>query len=269
MPHRFITDGRHVPGVSAMASTAVSHVGPVPGPNGLHTDALVFGGALLAVSLWLLRPHVGRWRSAYAMWSRDPIRAAAVASAGAGSDVEIAGSVAVLEETLEAEYTGRECVAYTYTEQERRGSSGCDSRGGTEWNTVDSGGERVPFLVRDDSGAVAVDPSGASLTVETDHEAGGQGTKRRESRLDPGDRVHVYGQKHTAVERVAGLDTRRHYVGGGDETPTFRITEGGETRAETRGWLQVVLGAVILLALSVVGLDFVVFGLGFDPVVFG
>lgn len=73
---------------------------------------------------------------------------------------EIAGTVSNAKKYLQSPFTKQDCVYYDYRiEEERR------TKKSVHWVTVKSGTERVPFCVKDKTGEVLVDPSGASFFV--------------------------------------------------------------------------------------------------------
>lgn len=77
---------------------------------------------------------------------------------------------------------------------------------------ADMGTEGKPFLVRDETGTVAVDPSGANIYAEED-EWKTRERIHRERRVESGNQVHVYGHKQDIVEQREGLGTESTYVG--------------------------------------------------------
>jgi len=82
--------------------------------------------------------------------------------------VEIKGQV-IPEQTVETPFSATECVYYKYVIKEYRRHTSRDSKGRTKttyrWDTVSSGDRRLPFHVRDDTGQVWLDPSGADFKV--------------------------------------------------------------------------------------------------------
>lgn len=139
--------------------------------------------------------------------------------------VEVEGTAELLEETVESPYTNTDCLVCEY-EKER------DIDDDSGMTTVDSGCKSVPFLLTDGSGEVAVDPSGARFMLGTDDIEGGTRESKKENRIEPGDPIHIVGQKRAAAERREdGLDQQRCYVGDGDRLSQYRITDGSETWA--------------------------------------
>lgn len=235
----------------------------------LPADGTTIALVALGLLLCLVGVAVGlrEYRNAYAIWSNEPISTDEVGLVD--GVVEVEGTAAALDSTLRSPYTDTESLVYSY-ERERRETSHDDDGPQHTWRTVSSGQDTVPFLVRDDAGAVAVDPDGADLEMGTDHRARRGEIRETERRLEPGDDVHVYGQKHTVAERRDdALAGRRHYVGDGEAVPTFQLTEGGELTAVGRTALKATL---LTVASSVAGLyvfDLLLDLLGFGPVVFG
>jgi hypothetical protein len=176
------------------------------------------------------------------------------------------------------------------------------SIGGTDPNTKGSGTYRTPFVLEDDTGEVLVDPDGATLQMEQTTEIGVDPDESpptpiveflestrwlsedspvrrwyRESRLDPGDHVHVYGPLrdvgHTAdmpggVTAVVGLEnpqpdevdvTQLTLLGIKERTradfeQSFSITNGPEataTKQVRNGGLAITIIGGLLMMLPV------------------
>ncbi|WP_336036070.1 GIDE domain-containing protein [Halobacterium yunchengense] len=199
-------------------------------------------GELIAVALFGVGGVVATWwgvrtfTDGYEIWSHDPVDAAAVADAA--GVVEVTGTARPLDETVVAPYTNTECLAHEYRTQVEERDHG-DEDGGTEWRTVERGSDEVPFVVTDDSGSVAVDPSGAELSMDDEDLDDGPNRRRTERRLDVDETVHVYGHR-----RDDGLGDEPVYVGDGDAV-NFRIADTTAGRAVGR---LLAKGAVALVA---------------------
>jgi hypothetical protein len=160
--------------------------------------------------------------------------------------VELSGTVKNHETTSVSPFTATECVAQDWTAEEYRGG-GEDSN----WSTLDFGETRHPFRLDDGTGAVLVDPDGATLELtdeetvevgpdespppgvadylaETDGVDRAHSRKRRytERRLDVGEDIHVLGPVRRVghsfdmpggVDAVVGVeDSDRRFVVGED-----------------------------------------------------
>ncbi|MFP8956015.1 GIDE domain-containing protein [Natrialbaceae archaeon A-CW3] len=115
---------------------------------------LIAAIAFLVYGLWELR-------LAYRIYANDPDT---VLDATNGGSVELAGTVAIEEDVLESPFTHTDCVAFSYTIEERRSSSS-NKGSNTKWVDIDSGTYWVPFRLDDQSGSVLVDPSGARFRL--------------------------------------------------------------------------------------------------------
>ncbi|MFT4947718.1 MAG: hypothetical protein ACI8TL_001967, partial [Natronomonas sp.] len=181
----------------------------------------------------------------------------------ASGAVEIQGTVEQLEsELLTSKYTETPAVAYDYRLKVHEDSRPGDT--GPEWKTVDSGTVTQPFYVTDETGSVAVDPDGATVSLDAEKISGGSTVdigpvdastdKKFEGRLAPGDQVHVYGEKRAA--RGDGPGDEQFYVGGDEETDTFTVSDTTEFRTALRYlgngvlWLLFGLAALALSALT-------------------
>ncbi|AUX08561.1 hypothetical protein AArcSl_0923 [Halalkaliarchaeum desulfuricum] len=186
-------------------------------------------------------------RQTAAVWASDTIPIGEVPDTD--GTVEIEGTAQKLSDTVEAEYSGTECLAYRYEKHRREDED--DS-----WQRVDYGETAVPFLVADDSGEVVVDPGGASRSFEQKYRdtdlTGHRDERKTEDRLEAGDTVHVYGQKRTAT---SGNEYRKEgdvFVGDGDDV-RFQLREGSELGAVASGGLRTVLTFVMAgVALAIV-----------------
>ena len=146
----------------------------------------------------------GLFREAYKIKSRDATPANEVYLAD--GVVEVEGTAEVLDETVQSPYTNTDCLVYEYKKERDDGHTGDDTHD-SGMTTVDSGSEEVPFLIADGTGDVAVDPTGAEFTIGTDDVEGGTREKKHENRIEPGNPIHVTGQKREAAEqRDDGLD---------------------------------------------------------------
>jgi hypothetical protein len=80
--------------------------------------------------------------------------------------VEIFGQVLPIKERLlKSPFTDKECVYYQFTIEEYR-SSGKNS----QWVTIKKDEQRSRFYLKDDTGRVLVDPTGASIEARRDFE---------------------------------------------------------------------------------------------------
>lgn len=113
-----------------------------------------------------------------------------LAAAVLPGEVTLLGQTAVQARTLTAPDSDIQTLYYDYTlEREKR-----DSKGKTSWETIESRTEFVPFLLVDESGQVLIDPSDrVDFETSTRHERRDGALRYTERRLDPGERVFVFG----------------------------------------------------------------------------
>lgn len=78
---------------------------------------------------------------------------------------EVEGTPSALDDTLEAPFTGTECVAYEVEVERYRHDDD-----GSNWHSVEEGDESVPFEIRDGTGSVRVDASDATLSLEDSYQ---------------------------------------------------------------------------------------------------
>jgi hypothetical protein len=214
----------------------------VPGFENGELIAIALFGATGLVAVWWGVVNV---RDGFDIWSHDPVDAAAVRHES--GVVEVSGTATPLHDTVTAPYSNEDCLAYEYERKERRDDIHDDDDNTSEWRTVESGEESIPFLVEDDSGSVPVDPDGADVSMSDTDYSSSTRTKQIEGRLDPGETVHVFGHKHTDGD--GALSDEPVHVGDGNEV-NYRIadTSGGRAvlRLFAKGTGAVVFGAVFL-----------------------
>ena len=125
--------------------------------NGLIVGLFMFliGIALFAVGLYFYKK-----KQLIADTPTSKIRSIAMGL------VEIFGTVIPLKERLfRSPFTDKECVYYQFTIEEYR-SSGKNSH----WVTIKKGEQRGLFYLKDDTGRVLIDPTGAKIEARRDFE---------------------------------------------------------------------------------------------------
>jgi len=222
--------------------------------------------ALVAIGAYITYRGLENLQKGWTIWQSDPIGAGEVEYEDGA--VEVQGTVEQLEaELLTTKYTDTPAVAYDYRLEKHEENRSTES--GPEWQTVDSGTEAQPFYVTDETGSVAVDPDGGTVSLDTEKVSGGSEidvgpvdastSKRYEGRLAPDDQVHVFGQKRNAQRDGPGDE--RHYIGDGGETATFTISDTTEGRTVMRflgrGIGLVVFGLAAIAVGAILSLVFI------------
>lgn len=138
---------------------------------------------------------------------------------------EVEATPAAIDDTLEAPFTGTECLAYEIEVERYRHDDD-----GSNWHTVEESAESVPFEIRDGTGSVRVDPSGATLSLEDSYE---QVVGRDEH---PPDRIEEFLAYSDVEHETGSFDLGPIDVGTGDK---HRFTE----RRLEPGGTAYVLGA--------------------------
>ncbi|WP_114575440.1 E3 ubiquitin--protein ligase [Saliphagus sp. LR7] len=95
-----------------------------------------------------------------------------------GGPVELRGEARPVRGTVEAPFSGADCLACVYEVEEYRSSGKSSS-----WQTIDSGEEYVPFLVDDGSASVLVEPPGADFRLSRDGRVEVEGGTRPPERI--------------------------------------------------------------------------------------
>jgi len=159
---------------------------------------------VFVVQVPMLLYGLTRLHTAFRLRRSDPADIQTVRTAS-DSVVEFTGTAAELGGTVEGKYSGVECLAYGWERKE-------EQHDGT-YASADDGAEGEPFLVRDETGEVAVDPTGTLKYGDPETWQPEPDVKQVEERIEAGDQVHVYGHRQDVVERQEGLDTESVYIG--------------------------------------------------------
>lgn len=202
---------------------------------------VVMGSLMAFLGAYACYRGVGLLREGGGMAATDPVDAAAVAQER--GVVDVSGTARPLDGTVTAPYSGVESLSYAAARQKLDAGTGPEEP--NTWDTVDLQEDQVPFVVEDDTGMVAVDPAGATLSRDGDVIQSGNNRRKKEWRLDPGETVHVYGQRRDTadVDADSPLAGESAYVGDGSEV-TFRITDS-ERGSATRSVLIKGAGLVV------------------------
>jgi hypothetical protein len=167
---------------------------------------------VVVIVLPILLFGVTQLSRAFRLRQEDP---ADIQTVRVGNDglVELTGTAVELGGTVTAKYSKQECLAYEWEHEEKDAGSTGDDRD-SNYHMVDMGTEGEPFLLRDETGTMAVDPAGANIYTDEDEWTDPESNVRhRERRVEADDRLHVYGHKQDIVEQQEGLGTESTYVG--------------------------------------------------------
>lgn len=155
---------------------------------------------------------VGYLQTYYTVWQSDPADLRAVSDTDEA--VEIAGTVGRHEKTLNAPFTGTECVLYEIKlielgmsqakkrrRRERLRESDADARINTENvddRTLATDEESQPFVVATDTGEALIQPDGSQWQITTEHDINVQ------SGEEPPERITDWLDTQPHIDRVAG-----------------------------------------------------------------
>jgi len=172
--------------------------------------------------------------------------------------VEVEGTAEPMDAfgTVRSPYSDTECLGYRYEFEERRRSANEDD---SDWRVVDSGQHAVPFRVTDGSGAVVVDPEGATLTFDRDVVLNTGRRSRTEWRLEPGESVYVSGRKRDGASDAGAPGDASTYVGAGADGSAFTVSDASESRTILRFLTKGLVLSVFGLTFSGVGLALLYF----------
>lgn len=219
--------------------------------------ATLIGVGVVLGSIYLLYWGAKQFSNGWTIWRNDPVDVEEVHLEE--GIVEVQGVAEPIDgEVLSAQYTDRKSLAYEYERKEKRRRRDADGETEWEWETVESGERTRPFHVSDDTGTVAVDPEGATVSLDEERVGGGARTRKYEGRLEPGDHVHVFGQKRTATDGDPPGD-RQEFIGDGPETDEFTVSDATEFRTVLRylgkGTAAMLAAAVALAIVGWIGLE--------------
>ena len=188
---------------------------------------IVVLGAMIPVGPWVLRWSGRQFRTGYAMLANKAVGAEdAHEESGA---VEVKGTAIPLGETISGKYSDDPAIAQKWHKERVEEERDSDGNTTTSTRTVGRGSDAVPFLLEDETGAVAVDPSGASLSISETHiHRSPTDVEHYEGLIEPGDSVYVYGQLRKADDPADAPGEERTYIGTGDQVTEFVVSDSGQ-----------------------------------------
>lgn len=223
---------------------------PLEEPIGWLVIALF--GVAIPVGPWVSLKGAQLFQQGYAMATNDPVQAGkAHHESGV---VEVKGTAASLGETIRGKYSDKPALAQKYHREVKQEDTDDDGTTSTSWRTTNRGSDVVPFRVEDESGAVAVDPAGASLSItESEVYSIKNDEKTYEGLIEPDDLVYVYGQLQKAADPTDAPGNRQTYIGDGENVSEFVVSDTGELRTAFRYFVNGVLVVFLGIALAVGG----------------
>ena len=213
---------------------------------------LLFAMIALAVVVgpWVLLLGTRQLRQVYRIFANDPVDAEAVPDEE--GIVEVEARAETLDRTLSTKYGNEPAVAHSWRRERREEETDDDGNTDVSYRTISRGDSAVPFLAVDETGDVAVDPSGATLSISESRRRknrrlfsnDSERYREYEGRIAPGDRVHVYGQKRADDDSEDAPGDKSYYIGNGDAVEEFVVSDGSELRTVLR---YVGLGALLVV----------------------
>lgn len=252
-------------------------------PVAVGAGLAVVGAVVIAVGFWLRRRMMlfaGTPTSKVRSMAMGEVEVKGVAEADPHPDGRL----------LTAPFTGRECIYYEVHVEERVTTTDSEGRTRTRWVTRHRDDARVPFMLRDDTAAVLVDPDGGKVDVPTSFRTRsrmgkdppdevvdylrGQGVgfeglfginkdmRYTEQSLPPGERLYVFGwagdnprvEEATAVSGVEDVMVQK---GDGPFVISTKSEEQLVRRLKWGSWGAIVAGAMFVVAGVVVAIGVV------------
>jgi hypothetical protein len=214
---------------------------------------LVFFGA---IAVWMILVGAGRLRT----WNQlRGMNAQQVTDAGF---VEVEGTATQLTETTTSPMTNTESLVYNFSISQREQ----DDDGTTQWRTVKSESDSVPFVIEMDDTSVVVDATqldGEDTYLGGPEEHKGD-KKHSESRLDPGDSAYVAGTAVHADRADCNTNGQQFVLTADSDSPIpidlaglltnqFLLSDGGEEHVGKQqlknGLLLFVFGCALLVGI--------------------
>ncbi|MFC3959100.1 E3 ubiquitin ligase family protein [Halovivax cerinus] len=221
---------------------------PLDGPRGWLVVAVLV--VSVPVGPWLLRRSVRQIGHGYAMLAN---RAVGAGEAHQESGVvEVSGTAVSLGETSTGTYSNEPTLVQTWHRVREEEQTDSDGNTTTSRRRLGGGSDALPFLVEDETGSVAVDPSGATLSLSESHyHRSPRDVDHYEGHIAPGDSVYVYGQLREADDPAHAPGEQRTYIGAGDEVGEFVVSDGGQLGTVFDYFLWGTLLAILGLGLTV------------------
>lgn len=233
-----VAAGAVTSGLADLVAEAQANVADIPFDEPVGWVIFAMVGLAVVAGPVVLAYGARQLRIAASIALNDPVDAGAVHLED--GVVEVVGTATPLEEPLSGTYSGETALAQTWRRVEETEETD-DGDTQTTTRTVSSGRDAVCFLVEDETGSVAVDPTGANLSIGESLVAsdGPRGSENRytydyEGRIEPGDAVHVYGQVRSAAASEDAPGDGSVYVGDGGDVDEFVVSDASALRTALR-----------------------------------
>lgn len=232
------------------------------GPFATQEDLFLFGIMILMLAAggYLLYAGIKQLRVTATMVLNRPVGAGEVADEK--GIVEVQGMAEPIEPLgiPEDEIGGKAtALAYTWREVEITERKGDNKSSKNRTRTIDRERHAEPFKVVDESGETVVDPNGATLSLNERRITRGGRTQEYQAEIQPGDSVHIFGQKRTASnpEQTSGEVT--HFIGNGEQVPEFIISDSSQLRSIVRGAFKTIGMVVVGSLLAIISIAVLLF----------
>ena len=227
------------------------------GPFATQEDLFLFGVMILMLGAggYLLYAGFKQLRVTATMVLNRPVGAGEVGDEE--GIVEVQGTAEPIEPLgiPEDEIGGKAtALAYTWREVEITERKGDNNSSKNRTRTIDRERHAEPFKVVDESGETVVDPRGATLSLNERRITRGGRTQEYQAEIQPGDSVHVFGQKRTASDPESAPGEVSHFIGNGEEVPEFIISDSSQLRSILRGAFKTIGMIVVGVLLSIIAI---------------
>lgn len=237
---------------------AIIAVGPFATREDVILTAVML--VMLGVGGYLLYGGFKQLRVTTTMVLNRPVDAGEVADEE--GIVEVQGTAQPVEELgiPEDEIGGKAtALAYKWREVEITERKGSNDSSKNRTRTVDRERHAEPFKVVDDSGETVVDPRGATLSLNERRITRGGRFQEYQGEIQPGDSVHVFGEKRTASDPEKAPGDSKHYIGNGEEVPEFIISDSSQLRSIVRGTFKTIGMVVVGILISLIAIVILLF----------
>lgn len=244
--------------VQTSSSQTIIAIGPFATQEDLIISAIML--VMLGVGGFLLFGGIKQLRVTATMVLNRPVGAGEVAEEE--GIVEVQGTAQPVEELgiPEDEIGGKAtALAYKWREVEITERKGSNDSSNNRTRTVDRERHAEPFKVVDESGETVVDPRGATLSLNERRITRGGRFQEYQGEIQPGDNVHVFGEKRTGSDPEKAPGDSKHYIGNGEEVPEFIISDSSQLRSIVRGAFKTIGMVVVGVLISLIAIVILLF----------
>jgi hypothetical protein len=174
--------------------------------------------------------------------------------------VEIFGTVNPIGMSLlKSPHTNTDCVYYHYLVEryEEHYDSRTKRREG-HWVTVKNISDRIRFYLKDDTGTVMVDPTGATIEIASDFQTRMGNMRYKESYIKPDDNLYIMGSAGPKphMTEASAAHEENIMIQKGAEDKNYLISDKSEKDLvkglTVRSWAALAIGGILIIVAIVI-----------------